>query len=347
MELSWIVVGVGRRDGSEGRVAKLLVRAVVVRYVEVRRVGDVEALDPELHGHTFGDREVLEERQVEVAEVRTEHRIALSVSDRSQGLRSEGCRIEELAEGMVAQARIFDSVWPVRPAGVLRDCTVVEAVSFAIAFDGIVGTGAAADDREDLSTLPASDHIRLPSGESELLNAGEFLAELQFVVDREAEAVLDVSVRVAVFVGRTKVGGKRIAPTLIALLGEGAGVSECFGPGVVCIERQTLGEATLEGGLEAVVVRDSLGREITDATQVGKRSVERARRTCRIGDGVEWQGLVDAVDRFRYMLAGVADVANDEDVGPELLFDLHIVLLDECVLEVGRFGYERKTIDKR
>ncbi len=44
------------------------------------------------------------------------------------------------------------------------------------------------------------------------------------------------------------------------------------------------------------------------------------------------------------MLASVADVANDEDVGSKLLFDLHVVLLDECVLEVGRFGYERKTM---
>src|SRR5271170_1432176 len=99
---------------------------------------------------------------------------------------------------MMGQARIFDCVWPIRSSGVLRDSTVAEAVRSAIAFDGIVGTGAAADDREDLSTLPSSDHIRLPSGESKLLNTSELLAELQFVVDREAEAVLEVSVRVEI-----------------------------------------------------------------------------------------------------------------------------------------------------
>ena len=60
--LSRIVVWIGSLDGAEGRVAKLLVRAVVVRDVEVRRVGDVEALDTELNCRAVRDREVLEER---------------------------------------------------------------------------------------------------------------------------------------------------------------------------------------------------------------------------------------------------------------------------------------------
>src|ERR1700722_7915128 len=85
-----IVVRIGGRNGSESRVAKLLVRAVVVRYVEVRRVGDVEGLNPELNCRAFGDRKVLEQRQINVTEVRAEHRVALSVSDRTQGLRGEG-----------------------------------------------------------------------------------------------------------------------------------------------------------------------------------------------------------------------------------------------------------------
>src|ERR1700733_2428193 len=245
---------------------------------------------------------------------------------------------------MVTQARIFDCVWPIRSAGVLRDRTVVEAVSFAITLYRIVCTGAAADDREDLSTLPACDQVRLPTGEGHLFEAGELLAVLQLVVELHGEAVLQVSIRRAVF-GRADVGGKGITPTLIALLGEGAGIGQSLGPGVVCIKSQPLGEATLEGGLQAVVVRDTFGREITDATQIGKRSVKRARRTCRIGDGVERQGLVDAVDRFRQMLTDVGDIADDEDVGSDLLLNLHIELLNESALEVGRFGYERQTID--
>jgi len=57
-----IVVRIGCCDLSKARVAKLLIRAVVVRYVKVRGVGDVEGLDPELNGRAFRDREVLEER---------------------------------------------------------------------------------------------------------------------------------------------------------------------------------------------------------------------------------------------------------------------------------------------
>jgi hypothetical protein len=201
----------------------LLVGAVVIRYVEVRRVGDVEGLNPELNRRALSDREVLEQRQINVTEVGPEHRIAWSISNRSQWLRCEGCRIEELRQSVVTQARIRNRVRPVCSAGVLRDSTVVEAVSFAIAFDWVVRTGTAADDREDLSTLPASDQIRLPSAESKLLNAGKLPAELQFVVERESKAVLDVGVRIAVF-GRPNIGRKRVAPPLIALLGEGAGI---------------------------------------------------------------------------------------------------------------------------
>ena len=123
------------------------------------------------------------------------------------------------------------------------------------------------------STLPAGDQIRLPSGEGRLLEAGETPAELEFVVERQGEAVLQVSIRWAVF-GRSDVCGKGVAPTLIALLG--ACICQCLRPGVVCIERQTPGEATLEGHLQAVVVRDTPCSEITDATQIGKRSVKRA-----------------------------------------------------------------------
>ena len=59
----------------------------------------------------------------------------------------------------------------------------------------------------------------LPSGEECLLDAGELLAVLQFVVEREGEAVLNVVFRDAVL-GRPDVGGKGVAPTLVALLGE-------------------------------------------------------------------------------------------------------------------------------
>src|SRR5277367_1951707 len=46
------------------------------------------------------------------------------------------------------------------------------------------------------------------------------------------------------------------------------------------------------------------------------------------------------------MLTDVAHIADGEDVGSKLLLNLQVELLDECVLEVGRFGYERETVDK-
>jgi hypothetical protein len=63
--------------------------------------------------------------------------------------------------------------------------------------------------------------------------------------------------------------------------------------------------------------------------------------TQRHGDGVERLRLVDVVDRFRQMLADVADIADGEDVGAELLLNLKIELLNESRPELGCFGYER------
>jgi hypothetical protein len=42
--------------------------------------------------------------------------------------------------------------------------------------------------------------------------------------------------------------------------------------------------------------------------------------------------LVDVVDRFGQMLADVADIADGEDVGAELLLNLKIELLNESRL---------------
>ena len=41
------------------------------------------------------------------------------------------------------------------------------------------------------------------------------------------------------------------------------------------------------------------------------------------------------------MLADVADIADGEDVGAELLLNLKIELLNESRPELGCFGYER------
>ena len=60
--LPWNVVRICCRNRAEGRVAERLVAAVVVRYEEVRRVGDVEGFHAELHVHTLSHREVFEKR---------------------------------------------------------------------------------------------------------------------------------------------------------------------------------------------------------------------------------------------------------------------------------------------
>ena len=87
-------------------------------------------------------------------------------------------------------------------------------------------------------------------------------------------------------------------------------------------ERQALGKASLEGGLQGVVVRDAFALDIADATQIRKLSAQRACSATGIGDWVEWRGLIDAVDRFWQVLPDVADVAYGEDVGTKLLLNL-------------------------
>ena len=139
--LPWGVVWIGLRDASEGSIAKLLVAGVVVCDEEVRRVGDVERLCTELQVHSFRDREVFEDGQVDMAEVGSKQRVALRVPDGSERLRSEGRRVEELRIGLVAQAGILDGVRPIISTAVLGDRTVVEAMCNAIAFDWIVYTG--------------------------------------------------------------------------------------------------------------------------------------------------------------------------------------------------------------
>src|ERR1700679_1241102 len=105
---------------------------------------------------------------------------------------------------MVTQARIRNGIWPVSPVGVLRNGTVVVAVRRGgwgrwAAVERIVCAGTTADNREDLSALPTSDQICLPSGEGRLLEAGKLFSVLQFIVEREGEAILEVRVRFAIF----------------------------------------------------------------------------------------------------------------------------------------------------
>ena len=161
--LARYVVGIGSRDGTEGSVAKGLVSAVVVRDVEVRRVGDVERLDPELDVQTLRGGKVFEERQVDVPEVGSNQRVALRVADRSQGLRREGGRVEELVNGLVAHTGAANRVRTVGSTTVLVDRTVVEPVRGAVAFNRVISTRAAIDDAEWLAGLPDSDGVHLPS----------------------------------------------------------------------------------------------------------------------------------------------------------------------------------------
>ena len=62
----------------------------------------------------------------------------------------------------------------------------------------------------------------LPTAES-LLDPGKLLAELEFVVQREGKAILDVGSAMPYSVARILVGSALLQP-LIALLGEVAGI---------------------------------------------------------------------------------------------------------------------------
>src|SRR5258705_222290 len=93
--------------------------------------------------------------------------------------------------------------------------------------------------------------------------------------------------------------------------------------------------------------------DVADVTDVREQPVkwtstaDRVRCASYWSEGVVRQGLVDVVDRFRQMLANIADIADGEDVGSELLLDLQTVLLDHGVLELRRFRDEGETGDGR
>src|ERR1700751_3587960 len=124
-----------------------------------------------------------------MAEVGTSQRVALGVPNRSERLRSEGRRVEELRQAVGPAMRISNCVGTILPAAVLRDSAIVEAVRPAVALNRIVGSGAAADDGEGLAALPGSDGVDLPASEESLFDPCELLAVLEFVVQREGEAV--------------------------------------------------------------------------------------------------------------------------------------------------------------
>lgn len=73
-----------------------------------------------------------------MTEVGSEHRVALGVSNGSEGLRRKRRRIEELRQSLVTETRIANLIGTICSSTILWSCTVVEAVQLAIAFDGIV-----------------------------------------------------------------------------------------------------------------------------------------------------------------------------------------------------------------
>src|ERR1700733_13446231 len=82
----WRVVRISLRDASEGRISEAC-SAAAISDVEVRRVRYIEALCAELQLYTFLDRKVLEDGEVDMAEVGSKLRVALCVSNRSERLR--------------------------------------------------------------------------------------------------------------------------------------------------------------------------------------------------------------------------------------------------------------------
>src|SRR5580692_2848049 len=147
----------------------------------------------------------------------SEQRITPSGPNCSQGLGGKCCGVEKVRQALVALPRISDLVGTILSAAILWGCTIIEAVLFAVALDGIVDATASVNDRERFSTLPGSNRIDLPSGERRLFEAGKVLAILQFIVQRESKAVLDVVLRNAVL-DLPNPGWIGVAPALVATL---------------------------------------------------------------------------------------------------------------------------------
>src|SRR5579859_2037126 len=106
-----------------------------------------------------------------------------------------------------------------------------------------------------------------------------------------------------------------------------------------------MGKAPLEGGLQRVVVGNTLAVDVAHTAKIRQLRIERTRCRGRIGNRIEWTRLVDVIHRLGQMLADVADVADGEDVGAELLLDLQIELLNERRAELGSLSYEAQAGD--
>ena len=173
LQLAWHVVWIGSSKCAEGCVAKLRASvATVVINEPIGGVGDVKGLDAELQIKFLREREGLDEGYIEVAEVRSEERVALRGADGSDGLRGERCGVEELRERLVGEMRVADQVGAIVATVVLRSGAIAVRLGLTVVgADGCVNTVAAVDDAEGLAALPGGDQIggpdRMPVGRDE------------------------------------------------------------------------------------------------------------------------------------------------------------------------------------
>src|SRR5579863_1770114 len=156
LKLTRRVIRIGLRNASERGVAKAC-PAASVSDIKVWRVGEIEALRSELHLQAFRDWKVLENGEIDVTELGSKQRIALSVPYGSERLRSKRSGIEELRIGLVAETGILDLVRAVLPAVVERGGAIVIAVLFAVTFDWVIRAAPGFGNRKRLAALPGHD----------------------------------------------------------------------------------------------------------------------------------------------------------------------------------------------
>ena len=265
-------------------------------------VGDVEKLAAELELDRLRDREIAEDRRVEVDSAITAHDVDALIAEAELGGLGERRGVEPAVQRLLAVGQVRVAI----DVGALRAGAVDEGVVHL----RVHGERLAALEREDAAERPVADHRAQPVVGQVLLA----LANGDVVDAGHGEAVADVVagrapvVAAVVVIAEADVAAERAAVVVVV---------ERAGPGVGAEDGVAVGEAPLDAGDGGVVAGVAEGRALdVDVRELREGPVGLGGRAV-LGDGHGQLLRRDLV--HREVAAGqlVAEVTDEADFGED------------------------------
>ena len=96
------------------------------RQVQVRMIGGVEGLPPELQHLLLAEVEIFNERSIHVQDAGPDQRVAARIAEGAERLRRKGCLIEEMLRA-AAPGRA-GGIWPVKFAPIFEVSRALELI---------------------------------------------------------------------------------------------------------------------------------------------------------------------------------------------------------------------------